>query len=78
MNYNSLRQLQNGKIISRIPVFNNTNLTFNAPSTIESNSSQTHSDQGELAATQQDVESKFNGPTDELTERKSMLSTLVG
>ena len=77
MNTETPSKLRNGKLISKIPVLVNFNSTPNNNSQMESTSSHQSTSQEDLIEAQRALESKFNNLNSEISELKTLLTTLV-
>ena len=77
MNSETPSKLRNGKLISKIPVLVNLNTTSNNNTEMESTSSHQSTSQEDLIEAQRALESKFNNLNSEISELKTLLTTLV-
>ena len=78
MNSNSPRQLRSGKLISRIPVFESSKLNKSTAVEMESNTSPSDNTHSDLVEAQRNLEYLFENLKNQITEPKSLLTTLVG
>ena len=77
MNPDTPSRLRNGKLLSKIPILGNSNLTpIRTMEMSDDSNSQTNS-QAELVEAHRNLETRFENLNSEITELKSLLNTLV-
>ena len=77
MNTETPSKLRNGKLFSKIPVLSNTNANFTCSPEMESSSRSQTTSREDLVEAQRNLESKFDSLNSEITELRSLLTTLV-